>query len=100
MELDNSAIGNNFIYLDQTTSTMDIARKYSNDSRNDGLVVFAEHQTKARGRLGRDWISAQNQNITFSILVYPDSEMINQLTIASSLIISRFLDSINLLPLI
>ena len=63
MELCNSTIGNNFIYLDQTTSTMDISRKYSNDSRNDGVVVFAEHQTKARGRLGRDWISQQNQNI-------------------------------------
>ena len=98
MELCNSTIGNNFIYLDQTTSTMDIARKYSNDSRNDGLVVFAEHQTKARGRLGRDWISQQNQNITFSILVYPDSEMINQLTIASSVIIARFLESIDLVP--
>ena len=71
-ELGTSIIGSNFIYLDQTTSTMDDARKYAGDLSNDGLVVFAEHQTKARGRLGRDWISEQNQNITFSILVYPD----------------------------
>ena len=93
-ELGDSIIGSNFIYLDETTSTMDVARKYSNDSLNDGLVVFAEHQTNARGRLGRDWISEQNQNITFSILVYPNPEMINQLTILSSVIIARFLESI------
>ena len=97
-ELGDSIIGSNFIYLDETTSTMDVARKYSNDSLNDGLVVFAEHQTNARGRLGRDWISEQNQNITFSILVYPNPEMINQLTILSSVIIARFLESIQLNP--
>lgn len=97
-ELGTSIIGSNFIYLDQTTSTMDDARKYAGDLSNDGLVVFAEHQTKARGRLGRDWISEQNQNITFSILVYPDQEMLNQLTILSSVIIARFLESIQLNP--
>lgn len=98
LELADSIIGSNFIYLDQTTSTMDDARKYVGDLSNDGLVIFAEHQTKARGRQGRDWISEQNQNITFSILVYPDGEMINQLTILSSVIISRFLESIQLKP--
>lgn len=98
LELADSIIGSNFIYLDQTTSTMDDARKYVGDLSNDGLVIFAEHQTKARGRQGRDWISEQNQNITFSILVYPDREMINQLTILSSVIIARFLESIQLNP--
>ena len=77
---------------------MDIARQYSNNKLNEGLVVFAESQTKARGRIGRSWVSKENENITFSILLYPDSKMINQLTIASSVIISQYLETINLSP--
>jgi BirA family biotin operon repressor/biotin-[acetyl-CoA-carboxylase] ligase len=38
----------------------------------EGLVVVAETQTAARGRLGRTWVTPARAGLTFSVLLRPD----------------------------
>ncbi|KAB2653972.1 MAG: HTH domain-containing protein, partial [Verrucomicrobia bacterium] len=46
-------IGRDVRVFGETTSTNDIADKLARDGVPEGIVVFAESQTKGRGRLGR-----------------------------------------------
>ena len=54
-------IGRDIHVFEQTTSTNDVIEKLARDGVKEGVVVFAESQTKGRGRLGRKWISPDAQ---------------------------------------
>ena len=54
-------IGRDIHVFEQTTSTNDVIEKLARDGVKEGVVVFAESQTKGRGRLGRKWISPARQ---------------------------------------
>lgn len=42
-------------HLEQVTSTNDVARERVESGARPGLIVVADHQTRGRGRAGRDW---------------------------------------------
>jgi len=67
----NWIIGSDYIYLDETTSTNDYAKKIANDHK-DGTVVIAEKQTAGKGRRGRLWDSSYGEGIWMSLLLKPD----------------------------
>ena len=46
-------IGRDIRVFERTTSTNDVIEKLARDGVKEGVVVFAEAQTKGRGRLGR-----------------------------------------------
>src|SRR5436309_6267109 len=46
-------IGRDIRVFQETTSTNDVIEKLARDGVKEGAVVFAESQTKGRGRLGR-----------------------------------------------
>src|SRR5437867_11702980 len=50
-------IGRDIRVFEETRSTNDIVEKFARDGLREGIVVFAESQSKGRGRLGRRWIS-------------------------------------------
>ena len=60
-------IGRDVRVFEQTTSTNDVIEKLAHDGVKEGVVVFAESQTKGRGRLGRKWIFSRAQRA----LVFP-----------------------------
>ncbi len=87
-----ATIGRQIIVLEQTASTNDailqvathqgaavssgavaLAKAASPPSSfvNEGLVLFAEHQTAGRGRRGNRWESAAGKGLWFSILLRP-----------------------------
>jgi len=79
-------IGRDIQVFHETTSTNDIIEKLARDGVKEGVVVFAESQTKGRGRLGRKWISPRGKGLWFSVLLRPKlpPQAVTQLTIAAA----------------
>lgn len=88
-------IGRKIIVLKQTGSTNDAilqlaanqraavstlpavisAREDPSSLKNEGLVLFAEHQTAGRGQRGNRWESTTGKGLWFSILLRPGIEL-------------------------
>ena len=79
-------IGRDIRVFEQTTSTNDVIEKLARDGVKEGVVVFAESQTKGRGRLGRKWLSPAGKGLWFSVLLRPDlrPQAVTQLIIAAA----------------
>lgn len=69
--LSGAPIGHRILYFPSVGSTMDVARQEAGEGAPEGTVVVAEEQTAGRGRLGRRWVSVRDQNLSFSVLLYP-----------------------------
>jgi BirA family biotin operon repressor/biotin-[acetyl-CoA-carboxylase] ligase len=84
-------IGRDIRVFEETTSTNDIVEKLAHDGVREGVVVFAESQSKGRGRLGRKWISPPRKGLWFSILLRPQirTAAVTQLTIAAATALFR-----------
>jgi BirA family biotin operon repressor/biotin-[acetyl-CoA-carboxylase] ligase len=88
-------IGRDIRVFQETTSTNDIIEKFARDGVKEGVVVFAESQTKGRGRLGRKWASPAKKGLWFSLLLRPDlrPQETTQLTVASATALRRAIGS-------
>jgi BirA family biotin operon repressor/biotin-[acetyl-CoA-carboxylase] ligase len=88
-------IGRDIHVFQETTSTNDIIEKFARDGVKEGVVVFAESQTKGRGRLGRKWASPSKKGLWFSILLRPDlrPHETTQLTVASATALRRAIET-------
>src|SRR5450432_1812269 len=84
-------IGRDIQVFEQTTSTNDAIEKLARDGVKEGVVIFAESQTKGRGRLGRKWISPARKGLWFSILLRPDlrPQETTKLSVASATALRR-----------
>ena len=78
-------IGNNIIYLKETTSTMDVCKKLASNKFKEGVVVIANYQNSGRGRFNRVWISPPGINLHVSILLSPTFNEIKYLNMAATL---------------
>lgn len=65
-------VGRDIRVFQNTTSTNDVIEKFARDGVKEGMVIFAESQSKGRGRLGRRWISPSQKGLWFSVLLRPD----------------------------
>jgi BirA family biotin operon repressor/biotin-[acetyl-CoA-carboxylase] ligase len=92
-----SIIGREIIVLEQTGSTNDAILQLTSPQGaavsslpavasakegpplliDEGLVVFAEHQTDGRGQRGNRWESAAGKGLWFSILLRPEIQLID-----------------------
>jgi BirA family biotin operon repressor/biotin-[acetyl-CoA-carboxylase] ligase len=88
-------IGRDIRVFEQTTSTNDVIEKLARDGVKEGVVVFAESQTRGRGRLGRKWVSPAGKGLWFSVLLRPDlrPQEATQLTVASATALRRAIES-------
>jgi len=86
-------IGRDIRVFEETTSTNDIIEKLARAGVQEGVVVFAESQTKGRGRLGRRWLSPARKGLWFSVLLRPKMRppAATQLTVASVTALRRAL---------
>jgi BirA family biotin operon repressor/biotin-[acetyl-CoA-carboxylase] ligase len=89
-------IGRDIRVFQETTSTNDIVEKFARDGVDEGVVVFAESQTRGRGRLGRKWVSPSRKGLWFSVLLRPRMPLqdATQVTVASGAALRRAIQSI------
>jgi BirA family biotin operon repressor/biotin-[acetyl-CoA-carboxylase] ligase len=88
---ETKVIGRDIRVFEETTSTNDVVEKLARDGVKEGVVVFAESQTKGRGRLGRKWLSLPHRGLWCSILLRPElsPQETTQLTAASATALRR-----------
>jgi BirA family biotin operon repressor/biotin-[acetyl-CoA-carboxylase] ligase len=70
-ELDGTVIGREVVVLEKTTSTNDAILRLATGRAEEGLAVFAEHQTAGRGQRGNRWESPAYKGLWFSLLLRP-----------------------------
>ncbi|HEX7862849.1 MAG TPA: biotin--[acetyl-CoA-carboxylase] ligase [Verrucomicrobiae bacterium] len=90
-------IGRDIRVFEETTSTNDVVDKFGRDGVKEGVAVFAESQTKGRGRMGRNWMSARGKGLWFSVLLRPllSPQAATQITIASATALARALKMVS-----
>ena len=70
----------NVIFYDEVSSTNDVAKDLARNGAKEGTVVIARTQTNGKGRLGRTFISNEDNGIYMSIMLRPQmalSESVN-----------------------
>jgi BirA family biotin operon repressor/biotin-[acetyl-CoA-carboxylase] ligase len=84
-------IGSQIMVFEQTSSTNDVVEQLARSQAGEGLVVFAESQTKGRGRHGRPWVSPRGKGLWFSVLLRPKLTTVaaSRLTVAASVAVAR-----------
>jgi BirA family biotin operon repressor/biotin-[acetyl-CoA-carboxylase] ligase len=89
-------VGRDIRVFEETTSTNDVIEKLARDGVKEGVVVFAESQTKGRGRLGRKWMSPTHKGLWFSVLLRPElsPQETTQLTVASATALRRAIKNV------
>ncbi len=63
----------NITHINETDSTNDEIKRFAVKGYSHGTVVWAERQTKGRGRLGKSWSSGEG-GLFFSVLLRPSTE--------------------------
>ena len=99
MKLKPRVIGAEILVFEQTSSTNDVVARMAEITGRDacatttqeGLVVFAESQTKGRGRRGRAWASPRGKGLWFSVLLRPNLPISSapRITVAASVAVAR-----------
>jgi BirA family biotin operon repressor/biotin-[acetyl-CoA-carboxylase] ligase len=84
-------VGSEVLVFEETASTNDVCEKLARSGGRDGLVVFAESQTRGRGRHGRVWASPRGKGLWFSVLLQPQSPtpVAQRITVAASVAVAR-----------
>lgn len=90
----HALIGREIYVYKETASTNDIVERLAREGAREGLVVFAEAQSKGRGRLGRRWHSPPGQGLFFSVLLRPRLRPMEatQLTVAAATALVRAIE--------
>lgn len=88
-------IGRDIQVFRETTSTNDVVEKLARDGVKEGVAVFAEAQTRGRGRLGRKWLSPAGKGLWFSILLRPQlrAAEATQIMVAAATALARAIAS-------
>lgn len=84
-------VGRDIRVFSETSSTNDIVDKLAHDGVAEGIVVFAESQTRGRGRMGRTWVSPAGRGLWLSVLLRPKMhpQEATKLTIMSAVAVAR-----------
>jgi BirA family transcriptional regulator, biotin operon repressor / biotin---[acetyl-CoA-carboxylase] ligase len=84
-------IGRDVRVFRETNSTNDVVEKLARDGVREGVVVYAESQSKGRGRMGRKWISPPQKGLWFSVLLRPQMrpQAVTQIIVAAAAALSR-----------
>lgn len=88
--LKSQVIGSEVLVFEQTASTSDVVEGMARNGAAEGLCVFAETQSRGRGRHGRNWSSPRGKGLWFSVLLRPTfpAVAVPRLTVAASVAVA------------
>ena len=83
-------VGQNVVYLPQTGSTNDDARRLAGEGAPEGTLVITEFQSAGRGRLDRAWVAPHGSSLLLSILFRPNlaPHQVQRLTMSCGLAVA------------
>jgi BirA family biotin operon repressor/biotin-[acetyl-CoA-carboxylase] ligase len=86
--------------LGEVDSTQTEARRLAETGAPEGTVVRAEHQTRGRGRLGRDWVDEPGSALLASIILRPPVEVprLPQLSLVAGIAVAEAIGEASGLP--
>jgi BirA family transcriptional regulator, biotin operon repressor / biotin---[acetyl-CoA-carboxylase] ligase len=64
-------LGHTIVFLPETGSTNDEARRLAEQGHPEGVVVITDHQTHGRGRRGAEWFSPPRKSLLLSVILRP-----------------------------
>ena len=73
--LQSRVVGRKIVCVESCESTNDLAWKEALAGAADGTAIFAEEQTKGRGRFGRTWTAPKGQALLCSVVLRPEIEV-------------------------
>jgi BirA family biotin operon repressor/biotin-[acetyl-CoA-carboxylase] ligase len=73
--LQSRVVGRKILCVDACESTNDLAWKEALAGAPDGTAIFAEEQTKGRGRFGRVWTAPRGKGLLCSVVLRPEIEV-------------------------
>lgn len=90
-QLQTKWAGRNLVFLEETGSTNDDARKLGEEGAPHGTLVVADRQITGRGSRGRSWETTGGTNIAMSLLIRPTAppERISMLTLVMGLSVAE-----------
>ncbi len=85
--LNTTLVGRELVYLPETGSTNDTARRLAAAGAPDGTLVVTDHQTAGRGRLDRHWEAPPGSSLLLSLIFRPGlaPHQVQRLTMTCSL---------------
>jgi BirA family transcriptional regulator, biotin operon repressor / biotin---[acetyl-CoA-carboxylase] ligase len=100
----NQIVGTKVYHFEEIDSTNDYASYLlSKKSPSEGTVISADAQMKGKGQYGRKWLANKGENITLSVILYPNLPVHDQflLNIFTALAVKDCLEKcISLKPLV
>ena len=73
--LQSRVVGRKILCVDTCESTNDLAWKEALAGAPDGTAVFAEEQSRGRGRFGRVWTAPRGKGLLCSVVLRPEIEV-------------------------
>ena len=73
--LQSRVVGQKILCVESCESTNDLAWKEALAGADDGTVIFADEQSKGRGRFGRSWVAPRGKGLLCSIVLRPEIEV-------------------------
>ena len=74
-DLTTEFLGRNIIYLPETNSTNLDAWEYIEKGCQEGTLFITDRQQEGRGRRQNKWVSAPGKSLTFSFIIYPQTNL-------------------------
>ncbi|MCE1246357.1 MAG: biotin--[acetyl-CoA-carboxylase] ligase [Firmicutes bacterium] len=92
--LTTKRFGSRIFYFDVLDSTSNKAKKLAKEGIDEGAVIIASTQVKARGRMEREWQSPEG-GLWFSLVLRPPAMELHPLTIIFGAAISAVIEAIS-----
>lgn len=100
--LNTEFIGRNILHFDELDSTNTYAKSVADNLEGESYVVITEKQNNGRGRLGRQFMSQNNNGIWMSLILRPKLDMyeVSKITQVVAAAINSALNELNIKSMI